>query len=108
VKTAGITLEFGDWSVQRTVNVFAPPTLSLELLTKDNNPLTVLETFPFYIKGIAGPSTQKPISFHTSIVSTSTYETVDEVGNVKMVIEGDEVYSKYHDINTDLLVKLMP
>lgn len=108
VKTAGITLEFGDWSVQRTVNVFAPPTLSLELLTKDNNPLTVLESFPFYIKGIAGPSTQKPISFHTSIVSTSTYETVDEVGNVKMVIEGDEVYSKYHDINTDLLVKLMP
>lgn len=108
VKTAGITLEYGDWSVQRTINVFAPPTLALELLTKDELPLTVLESFPFYIKATAGPDTQKPISFHVSIVSKSTYQTIDEVGNVKMVIEGDEVYSKYHDINTNLMAKLMP
>lgn len=108
VRTSGITMEFGDWSVQRTVTVYAPPTLTLEVLNKEGSPLTVLESFPFYIRGKAGPPTQKAISFHVSIYSKSTYETVDEVGNVKMVIAGDEVYSQFYDISTELMLEIMP
>lgn len=108
VRTAGITNEYGDWSVQRTVDVYAPPTLTVELLNRHGNPLTTLDSFPFYIRGIAGPITQKPISFHVSIISKETYETVDEIGNVKMVIAGEEVYSKFFDISTELMLEIMP
>lgn len=108
VKTAGITCVYGDWSTQRTANVYAPPTLSLDILNKDNDPLTVLESFPFYISGQAGPQTQNPISFHVSIISKSTYETIDEVGNVKMIIAGDEIYSKFYDISSQLMLEIMP
>lgn len=108
VRTAGITKAYGDWAIQRTVNAYAPPTLSLEILDNGGNPLTVLESFPFYIRGEAGPKTQKPISFHVSIIAKSNYQTVDEVGNVKMVIEGDEVYSSFYDISEELMIELMP
>lgn len=108
VRTAGITKEYGDWSVQRTVDVYAPPTLNLEILDNSGNPLTILNSFPFYIRGTAGPDTQKPISFHVSIISKQTYETVDSVGRVKMVIEGEEVYSKFYDISTELMLEIMP
>lgn len=108
VRTAGITKEYGDWSVERTVDIYAPPTLHLELLNNKGNPFNVLHSFPFYIRGTAGPSSQKAISFHVAIVAKSSYETVDEIGNVKMVMEGDEVYSQFFDISTELLVEIMP
>lgn len=108
VRTSGITKEYGDWSVQRTVDVYAPPTLNLEILDNAGKPLNVLNSFPFYIKGVAGPSTQTPISFHVAIISKQTYETVDEVGRVKTVISGEEVYSKFYDISVDLMLELMP
>lgn len=108
VRTAGITQEYGDWSTQRTINVYAPPTLSLEILNNNGEPLTVLDSFPFYIRGVAGPATQTPISFHVSIIAKQSYETVDEVGNVKMVIAGEEVYSSFYDISTELMLEIMP
>lgn len=108
VRTAGITKEYGEWSTQRTVNVYAPPTLSLEILNNNGDPLTVLESFPFYIRGVAGPATQTPISFHVSIIAKQSYETVDEVGNVKMVIAGEEIYSKFYDISKELMLEIMP
>lgn len=108
VRTAGITKEYGEWSTQRTVNVYAPPTLTLEILNNEGEPLTVLESFPFYIRGTAGPKTQTPISFHVSIIAKESYETVDEIGNVKMVIEGEEVFSKFYDISKELMLEIMP
>lgn len=108
VRTAGITLEYGDWSAQRTVNVYAPPTLSIELLDNEGESLSVLKSFPFYIKGSAGPKTQTPISFHASIIAKDSYSTIDEVGNVKNVVAGDEVYSGFHDISKEIMIEFMP
>ena len=108
VRTAGITNEYGDWSIKRTVDIYAPPTLELSLTDSDGELIEVLESFPFYITGLPGPNTQAPIGYHVSITSNSVYETTDSVGNVKMVNEGDEVYSKYFDVKQDLLVELTP
>lgn len=108
VRTAGITSVFGEWSIQRTINVYAPPTLELELFNNEGEALNVLEQFPFFIRANAGPETQKAISYHISIVSTESYETVDEVGNVKMVIAGDEVYTKFYDTSETLLLEMLP
>lgn len=106
VKTAGVTLEYGDWSILRTVDIYAPPTLELSITDYENEGMYTLKSFPFYVSATAGPNTQNPIGYHLSIVANSGYETVDEVGNAIIVTAGDEVYSKYFDITTDLVVEL--
>lgn len=105
VRTAGITKEYGEWSVQRVVNIYAPPTLSLQVTDVEENPIEVLTAFPFYIYAVPGPNTQIPISYHLSIISTEIYETVDSLGNPRTVSAGEEVYSKYFDIAEALLVE---
>lgn len=106
VRTAGITKVYGDWSIQRTVDIYAPPTLELTVTNKNEEPIEVLTSFPFYIKGLAGPSTQMPIGYHVSIVADDGYETVDYIGRTTVVNAGDEVYSRYIDTNDPLLVEL--
>ena len=69
----------------------------------DGTSIDVLTSLPFYISGTPGPSTQKPISYHISITANESYETTDNIGNPKMVNEGEEVYSKYFDTSGVLL-----
>lgn len=105
VRTAGITMTYGDWSTQRVVHVYAPPVLTCTMLDNKDNVIHTLEAFPFYISGFAGPKTQEPIGYHISIKAKSSYETTDSVGNVKMVNAGEEVYSKHFDTKQELLVE---
>lgn len=106
VRTAGVTGVYGDWSVQRTVEIFAPPTLEIHLTDSSENDIDVLTSFPLFVKGIAGPTTQAPIGYHLSVLSTEDYETDDYVGNVKMVSANEEIFSKFYDINTQLIAEL--
>lgn len=106
VRTAGITLQYGDWSIQRTIDVYAPATLSVRITNSADEDLSVIESFPFYIKGETGPISQMPISYAVTVVSNSSYETIDERGNVKMISEGDEVYREYIDTNNQLLLEM--
>lgn len=106
VATAGITQALGDWSVQRTVDVYAMPTIALKVTDLNSNPVEDLTSFPFYVYGLTGPNTQKPIGYHLSIISNDIYETVDNIGNPKIVNVGDQVYSKYFDIQDALLVEM--
>jgi hypothetical protein len=108
VRTAGITNEFGDWSVQRTVDVYAKPSLSLLLFDNNGNTTTDLTAFPFRVTGEAGPATQTPVSYHLSIIAGDNYETVDEIGNFKMVMAGDYVFSRFYDTSEKLDVTLYP
>lgn len=108
VRTSGITGEFGDWSIQRTVDIYARPYLNMEMTDKDTNIIEVLTGYPFYIQAIPGPKTQAPIGYHLSIISNEYYETVDQIGNPVAINEGEEIYSKYFDINQSLTVELLP
>lgn len=109
VRTAGVTQELGDWSEERIINVYANPTLDLAVTDytgadiEDETPVT---SFPLYINGLAAPASQVPIGYHVSIISNQMYETVDAVGNVKIVNEGEEIYSKFFDISDPLLAEL--
>ncbi len=109
VRTAGITGEYGPWSVTRTITIYAPPSLSLVVSDDGLNTrsLTQITKYPFYIKAVAGPSSQIPIGYHFSIIAKDTYETMDEHGNVKMVIAGQEVYSNFLDVNERLILLTM-
>lgn len=106
VKTKGVLNEYSDWSTQRTIDVYAPPTLDLDMLDSSGTSIETLTTFPFKLTGIAGPNTQKPIGYHINIIANNAYETVDQLGNTKIVSEGDSIYSKYLDIDTDLSLVL--
>ena len=106
VRTMGITNEYGDWSIARTFVIYAQPTLSINITDNSGSSLNTLTSFPFYITGTAGPSSQKVIGYHVTITSMEAYETVDEIGNVKMVSVGDTVYSEFYDISDTLTLEI--
>ncbi len=112
VKTKGIlgTLNtddgWSDWSIQRTIDVYTKPTLKLDIINKEGTTLDTIKSFPFYIKGTAGPSTQSAIGYHIEITANDSYETVDSMGNRKLIGTGDSVYSKYFDIAGELSVEM--
>lgn len=112
VKTAGVYMTvtrdpvYSDWSVTRKIDVWAPPTLSISMTDTNTTAIETLSTFPFYISGEAGPQTQKPICYHVNITANEGYETVDDIGNKKIISVGDSVYSKLFDTNEQLLIEL--
>lgn len=108
VRTAGITMAYGDWSIQRTIDIYAPPTLDLKVTDVDGSSIALVTEFPFYINALAGPKTQEPIGYHVTISANSGYETVDYLGNKKYVVAGQAVYSKYFDTNDPLVVEFLP
>lgn len=108
VRTAGVTKEYGDWSVERTIDIFAPPTLEMRITDSDENVIDTLTSFPFYIYALPGPKTQTPIGYHLTITANQSYSTVDRIGNKTVVNENGIVYSKYFDIKDSLLVEFSP
>jgi hypothetical protein len=106
VRTAGITNTYGDWSVQRTVDIYAPPTIDLRITDVAGSSIDTLTSFPFRVKALAGPQTQQPIGYSVVVTSNEAYDTVDNFGNAKHVNAGDSVYSKYFDISNTLVVEL--
>lgn len=108
VRTCGVTGEYGDWSVLRTVNVYAKPTIEMTVTKADGSNVEVLDSFPFTVNAVAGPASQTPIGYHLSVSSDSVYNTLDVLGNNKTVNKNESLYSKYFDINTDLTVEFNP
>lgn len=106
VRTSGVTLTYSEWSIQRSIDIYTPATLAFSITDRNGNALDTIETFPFYARGNAGPSTQTPVSFHLTIVSNDVYETTDRIGNTKIVNKGELVYSKHFDISENLVVEL--
>lgn len=101
VRTCGITKAYGDWSIQRTIDVYAPPTLVLTTVD-------VFAQFPLNMVATAGPSSQKPLGYHVTIISNDSYETVDSIGNFKMVSKGSQVFSRHYDVDMNLVASLYP
>lgn len=95
VRTRGVTFEYSDWSVQRTINVYAPPTAELHI--GDDSGTMVL--FPLRIAINAGPNTQNALSYHVTIKAEDTYVTQDQLGNDITVNADTEVYSRVFNVS---------
>ncbi len=108
VRTAGVTRQYGEWSAQRRVDVYAPPTITLSLTDSSSAKVSTVRAFPAYISALTGPKTQSPIGYHVAVVADDSYTTLDSVGNLKMVNAGEEVYSSYVDASEPLLLELNP
>lgn len=109
VRTAGITKVYGDWSIERVVDIYAKPTLELAVTTSPDGTGDIIDTltaFPFYIYALAGPKTQAPIGYQLKVTANEYYETVDDTGVTKMINKGDAIYSKHFDITNALIVEM--
>lgn len=95
VRTSGITNEYGDWSIQREVKVYAQPTLELHLTDSSGGSFAVLKQFPIHVEAFAGPKTQEPMGYHISITALGSYETVDDLGRPMEVRAGEVIMSKH-------------
>lgn len=105
VRTRGITFEYSDWSIQRTINVYAPPTVELHI----GDDTGVLLSFPYNISIIAGPNSQTALTYHISIKAEDTYETQDQIGNTIQVNGGSEIYSKvFTELSNSFSYDLLP
>lgn len=104
VRTSGITGAFGDWSVLREINVYAQPTVVVRLTDQNGSMISTISSFPFYVKADAGPNSQRPTSWHLEIIANEGYETVDQVGNTKMVAAGETIYSQTYVTSFALVV----
>lgn len=106
VQTAGAlksngSFVYGEESMLRTVDIYAPPTLSIDLYNYNREYLNdTLRTLPFYAVLRAGNTSanQTVTGYHVSIIAQTNYSTTDEVGNEKAVMAGSKVFSKYYDV----------
>ena len=102
VRTAGITNELGQASIEREIDVHAKPTIEFTVTNFRGEIFDSLSSFPIHVEALTGPATQSPIGYYLSVTAKSSYTTRDAIGNPKVVHEGDLVYYKYFDINTPL------
>lgn len=105
VRSRGVSLEYSDWSVQRKINTYAPPVVTLTL----NEGNTALTSYPYRIKVEAGPSTQEAININISIVANNSYRTQDSTGKNVIVNAGEVIFSKNSPATKNTLTHvLMP
>lgn len=109
VKTSGVSEgDYSEWSIERSIDIYAEPTLELTVTDSEGASFESLESFPFKVSALAGPNTQRPIGYYVSIVANEIHETVDNMGNMKVIGAGEQVYYKYFDISEKLEVTLTP
>lgn len=102
VRTAGVTKEYGDWSIMRTVDIYAPPTLRLTLTDSTGAEVETLTGFPLNVNAFAGPNTQAPTGYHITVKSNMQYETIDQVGRRQIIYDGDTIFSQNIDTTDPL------
>lgn len=134
VKTAGVLTEnnqpvYGDWSTQRIVKIFSPPSILMTLgiqndwtwdtfnFNTDNIydatgsllPLAddTVTTFPVLVQLNAYPATQTPVSYLVSVVSNNSYTEIDETGMTRKVNIGQEIYKKYYNTQKKTFVTML-
>lgn len=101
VRTKGILTTpnsgYGEWSVKRTIIVYASPGIELTVSQYPSfiSPLDTLTSFPIYIRAVATPSTQRAVGWNLKVVSNQSYITEDLVGELKRVNKDSEVFSRY-------------
>lgn len=97
VRTKGAIDEWGDWSVERAVMVYNPPSVLMTLTpgatVETSEDPNSFEKYPIKVTLEAQPASQTALTFFFSIVSNDTYETVADNGMTKIVAAGETVYS---------------
>lgn len=97
MSTGGREDGFSEWSTERVVTLYAPPSVELTVTDTAGSSTAVYTytKFPIYVNANAFPSTQRAVGWNLSIIANSSYDSYDDVGRRVVVVAGDEVFSKY-------------
>ena len=96
VRTAGATGEYSEWSVLRQISIYAPASIAFTIPAK-------ITSLPIAFEAQAGPQEQSAISYSVNIVANSSYHTTDATGRDVFVVNGEQVFSRFYDTNSNLL-----
>lgn len=86
VKAKGIDDEWSDWSTQREISVYAPPTVTM-------NMNDILAGFPFSIGVSAEPTTQIPVSWGFTVTAETGYMGTNAKGEEIYIAKGTVLHS---------------
>lgn len=129
VRTMGVVPEYGEWSTQRIIKIYSPPSLLVRLgsqtdwewdtfnFNTDNiynsdgvvTPFmdNVVTAFPILVYLDAFPPTQTPTSYIMTVISNNSYEDVDNTGRISQVSIGQEVFKKYYNTQKSSFVTML-
>lgn len=94
--TKGFNPEWSDWSDARSFFCYHAPTCGIEL-THDGSAVgeeSPLTAFPLSVKVVAGSTSQKPVSWAVTIVSSGEHTYVDVYDEEHVLTDGMTVYHK--------------
>lgn len=109
VRTKGILSSpnsgYSEWSVMRTVIVYAAPSVELQVSDKaDFSVYTItFRKFPIYVKADATPSSQRAVGWTVRVISKSAYTTVNEVGQITNIAANSELFSRFYTTSGNTL-----
>lgn len=104
--TDGIDVSWSDWSVQRTIDIYAKPTLELVVENQEAVQIETVNSFPFYISAVSSRGRQVPIGYYVTVVSDEFYTTTDVYGRDVNIEKGTALYSKYFNTSDDLKLEM--
>lgn len=109
VRTKGVlnspNLGYSEWSVMRTIVVYAPPSIELQVSDRPDFSvyMTTFRKFPICLRAVAAPSTQHAVGWNVRVISDSSYYTINEIGLVRSITAGSEIFSRFYTTSSNVL-----
>ena len=129
VRTKGVMPDYGEWSAQRKVIVYIPPSFSNFGVRAIQNwrwdpfnftqdtiynsydtvgtAIDTITSFPFYIQATVTPSSQNAISYSLTISANETYKSTDFDGKEVIIAAGTEVFSGFYAASSNDFLTLI-
>lgn len=97
VRTKGVVDSYGPYSTQRVVDIYAAPTLSMNIRQGNNEELVdgTITRLPIILNLNAGPAAQTPVSYYITITAETAYVGTDINGTDVYITKGATVFSRY-------------
>ena len=100
---------YGEWSIERTVEVFPLTTVGLRIVDGNDSGVSdsdsgvwTLTRFPMRVSAKHDPIFQKSVGYYLKITAGQSYETVDVMGNTIRVAEGETIFSRNYNTSDGL------
>lgn len=99
VKTCGVTMQYGDYSIMRTVDIYPYPYVNISLCDQYDHPATTFAGYPIIGKLLSGPYGQSPLAYTLTLAANESYNTIDSLGNRIYVRRGDVIFKRTYSID---------
>ncbi len=103
IATAGATMEYSDWSVERTLSLYKAPVIATSFTSDvelgDDGLTYKVKSFPIVIEGTMEAGLQYPVGVQLTITNLEAYTGVDFQGRPITIPANSQIYTKtyYND-----------